>query len=271
MALVGSEAHQFYRSVLVHLNANHAPYLVGGAYAMEYVTGIGHRTKDLDLFVERRDLDEVVDTLRAFGCATWEEGRHWLWKATWQGHVIDVIFGAGNGQILVDREWLEYALPGEVFAVPVRLCPVEETIWMKAFIMERERYDGADVAHFIGAWAEKLDWERLLRRFGADWPVLLSHLILFGYIYPAERKRVPGWVIEELIARWLLEPQAVASPRLCRGGLLSRAQYLVDLNDWHYLDGRLVPFGHMTAEDAAIWSNEAKDKPRARKAASQKR
>jgi len=30
-----------------------------------------------------------------------------------------------------------------------------------------------------------------VRRFGDAWPVLLSHLILFGFIYPGERGRVP--------------------------------------------------------------------------------
>jgi hypothetical protein len=59
---------------------------------------------------------------------------------------------------------------------------VEETIWSKAFVMERERYDGADIAHLLRASAERLDWHRLLERFDAHWPVLLSHLILFGFI-----------------------------------------------------------------------------------------
>jgi hypothetical protein len=27
----------------------------------------------------------------------------------------------------------------------VKLMPVEESIWTKAFIMERERFDGADI------------------------------------------------------------------------------------------------------------------------------
>jgi hypothetical protein len=30
------------------------------------------------------------------------------------------------------------------YDVPVIFCPPEEMIWSKAFVMERERYDGAD-------------------------------------------------------------------------------------------------------------------------------
>jgi hypothetical protein len=259
-----SETHEFYRSALAHLNTEQIGYLVGGAYAMECVTGIGHRTKDLDLFVCRRDLGRLLTSLRRFGCATSLPGPHWLSKAIWQGHVIDVIFGAGNGQILIDDSWFDQATPAEVFGVPVYLCPVEESIWMKAFIMERERYDGADVVHFVRARAEQLDWNRLLRRFGSDWPVLLSHLILFGYVYPAERQRVPSWVMKELMARMLAEPEVPIDWRLCRGGLLSRAQYTVDLEDWNYLDARVRPYGRMTPEDAAAWTGEATDRPRAR-------
>ena len=53
--------------------------------------------------------------------------------------------------------------------------------------MERERYDGADIAHLLRARADQLAWRRLLRRFGPHWRVLLGHLVLFGFVYPGER------------------------------------------------------------------------------------
>src|SRR5437899_2577696 len=84
----------------------------------------------------------------------------------------------------------------EVLGVPVRLCPAEEIIWSKAFIMERERYDGNDVAHLLRARGCALDWDRLLRRFDGHWRVLLSHIVLFGFIYPAERAAIPARVEE---------------------------------------------------------------------------
>ena len=42
---------------------------------------------------------------------------------------------------------------------------------------------------------EKAD---VLRRFGSDWRLLLNHLILFGFVYPSERSRIPDWVIRKL-------------------------------------------------------------------------
>ena len=88
---------------------------------------------------------------------------------------------------------------------------------MKAYIMERECFDGADIADILRCCAAELDWWHLVRRFGSDWRVLLSHLILFGYIYPGERKRIPLPVTEELIA--LLRNEA-KTPRI--GAVMSR-------------------------------------------------
>ena len=122
--------------------------------------------------------------------------------------------------------------------------PVEEMIWSKAFLMERERFDGADVLHLIRARQKEINWPRLLSRFGEHWRVLLSHLVLFPYVYPNEP--APQDVIDELLDRAKNEPKADEGIRLCRGPLLSRAQYLVDVERWNYVDAREVPLGTMT-------------------------
>jgi hypothetical protein len=36
-----------------------------------------------------------------------------------------------------------------ILDTPVRIAPLEEIIWQKAYIMERERFDGADIAHLL--------------------------------------------------------------------------------------------------------------------------
>jgi hypothetical protein len=134
----------------------------------------------------------------------------------------------------------------------VDLCPIEETIWSKAYVMERERYDGADVIHLLRGCGQAIDWQRLLARFGGHWRVLLSHLVLFGFVYPGEQSRVPAWVLQELIGRLRREMEAPgAEARICQGTVLSAAQYLVDIEEWGYEDARLRPRGKLTREDAA--------------------
>jgi hypothetical protein len=48
------------------------------------------------------------------------------------------------------------------------------------------------------------------------------------------------------------------APRLCRGTLLSRGQYLEAL-DRGYQDARLPPEGTMRREDVAIWTKAAEE------------
>jgi hypothetical protein len=133
------------------------------------------------------------------------------------------------------------------------LCPPEELLWSSAFVQERERYDGAAVLHLLHAQAAYLDWDRLLGRFGDHWPVLLSYLVLFHFAYPDRRGDVPDAVMNELTAR-LRNQQPEPDNHLCLGTLLSRQQYLFDVDQLGYADARLRPHGEMTPEQAEIWT-----------------
>jgi hypothetical protein len=79
--------------------------------------------------------------------------------------------------------------------------------------------------------------------------------VLFDYVYSDARQLVPAWVRRELTAR--LDTWEPSGDRICRGTLLSRSQYLVDLEQWGYRDARLLPRGTMTAEQIAVWTAAA--------------
>jgi hypothetical protein len=251
------EAVEFYRAAVAALLDAGPPFLVGGGYAFRHYTGIERYTKDLDLFVRPRDGQAVLDTLAAAGHRTEMVFPHWLGKVYGGDAFIDVVFSSGNGVAVVDDEWFDHAEIGQVLGLALPVCPAEETIWSKAFVAERERYDGADIAHLIHARGDRLDWSRLLRRFGARWRVLMSHLVLYGFIYPGERERVPAWVMSALMRRLSGElggdPPDEQDRRLCRGTLLSREQYLPDL-DAGYCDARLDDGVWMSAGDIALWT-----------------
>jgi hypothetical protein len=296
-APLSPEIAGFYRHAMAVLEHAGISILVGGAYAFARYTGIVRDTKDFDLFILPRDFDAALAALAAAGYPVERNFPHWLGKARGaDGSFVDLIFGSGNGLTAVDEGWFRHARRGEVLGVQVRLCPPEEMLWSKAFIMERERYDGADVAHLLHCCAEELDWQRLLARFGEHWRVLLSHLVLFGYIYPARpatpatpasaasathpppgAARVPAAVMATLIGRLsreTFEPAAgaegaagdtvngasgaVADP-LCRGTILSRAQYLSDIATHGYLDARLPPSGTMSPEQVEQWTAAIED------------
>ena len=247
---------RFHASVLTELNTAGFEFLVGGGHALERYLGIGRSVKDLDLFMRERDVPGALSHIEQRLGYAWEMTfPHWLGKIKRHDREhIDVIFNSGNGVCAVDDEWFRHAMPSTVMGQPARLCPAEETIWSKAFVMERERYDGADIAHLIHARAEALDWDRLVRRFGRHWRVLLSHLILFGFVYPSERTRVPEALMRRCLRALEHEMRHPAARRVCRGPITSRAQYLVDVQLWGYQDARLVPHGTLSEEDASIWT-----------------
>jgi len=254
-AQLDPRALAFYTRTLAALDAAGAEFLVGGAYALGRYTGIERHTKDFDLFVRRRDLDTILELLAGAGCRTELPYPHWLGKAHCDDHFVDVIFSSGNGVAQVDDDWFAHAPPADVFGRSVRLCPPEEMIWSKAYVMERERFDGADILHLLRAHGAALDWTRLLGRFGAHWRVLLSHLLLFDFAYPSERARIPRRVREDLWERVRNEMDAPsASSRVCFGTLLSREQYIIDLITWGYRDARLEADGPMSRENVAIWT-----------------
>jgi hypothetical protein len=183
---------------------------------------------------------------------------HWLGKVYYADQFIDIIFSSGNGLCEVDPLWFKHAVSGTVFGLPIRICPLEEMIWSKAFIMERERFDGADVAHLILKCGKRMDWDRLLLRFGQHWRVLLSHIILFDYIYPSETLCIPQYIRDELLHRLKNEMMSPSPDEpMCRGPLLSRNQYQIDTANFGYRDARIAPEGKLSTEEAASWTAAA--------------
>jgi hypothetical protein len=246
---------ELYRTALEMLNRSGVPYMVGGTYAFQYYAGISRSTKDIDIFVRPRDVQRVLDVLVRAGFKTEIAFTHWLAKAHHGDRFIDIVYSSVNGTAEVDDEWFAHAVDEDVLGTTVKLCPPEEMIWSKALIMERERYDGADVAHMLRHCSGLLNWDRLVRRFGTHWRVLLAHLVLFGFIYPGERALIPSAVMRELVNRLIGELEVpTRDTKVCQGTLLSRAQFLVDIDEWGYEDARLHPRGAMSEEQVAEWT-----------------
>ncbi len=246
-------ARQFYEDTLRTLVRADVPFLVGGALALKYFAKIARDTKDLDILIRRRDLDRALEVLADHGYDTELLFPHWLAKA-WSGpHFIDIIFDSANGLCKVDDDWFEHASHCSLWGVPVLVCPAEEMILSKSFVMERERFDGADVYHLLEACCDSLDWSRLIECFGANWRVLLGHLVFFSFVYPQRRQGVPRWVMDTLLdrAKREHEPEDV---EVCRGTLLSREQYLIDLRERGYADARVAPWGDVSQDDIRRWT-----------------
>ena len=242
------KTQDFYRDAMRRLDDAGLRYVVGGGYAMAYYTGIRRNTKDLDLFVTPSDHKRVLEVLNNAGYRTEYFYPFWIAKVLSGEAFIDILYNSGNGLCAVDDEWLAHSVPHEVLGYTTRLTPAEEQLWSKAFVQDRDRFDGGDVIHLILSRGHEMDWERLMRRFKDHERVLLAHLILFGYAYPCDREQVPAWVMERLLKS--VEDEETPTHRLCRGPNLAHGgSYGTAIRQWGYFDGRLRPHGPLTEQE----------------------
>lgn len=238
-AVPDPRAEALYSRALERLIESGIPFLVGGAYAMREYVGISRWTKDLDLFCPRTEGERVLEVLEATGWEVELTDPVWLAKGRLQDLLIDVLFNSGNGLHPVDQSWFRRAPAVQVFGLLVRLVPVEEMILSKAYVQERDRYDGPDIHHLILRHGRNLDWHHLLALLEPHWEVLLAHLVTFRFVYPSEHDQVPTWVMRELLRR--VEDQLDSPPtmdRVCQGTLLSRTEYEIDVREWGFRDAR---------------------------------
>lgn len=56
-----ARAYLFYRQVLGILNRTSVPFLMGGGFALEFYTHLGKAKKDMDLVIQRHDLEKVFE------------------------------------------------------------------------------------------------------------------------------------------------------------------------------------------------------------------
>ena len=74
-------------------------------------------------------------------------------------------------------------------------------------------------------------------------------------IFPSDRSKVPQWVVEELSEKLAKETRRGDLPdKICYGTIVSRQQYLVDVNERGYRDARLEPLGNMSEDEIARWT-----------------
>ena len=226
------EAASLYREVLLAMNEHGVPYAVAGAFALEKYTGIWRVTKDLDLFMKPEDVPEALEYLKEHGfrCETLDPV--WLAKAHRGEYFVDLISGMSNAVITVDDSWMGRAQPAVVAGVDSRIISAEDLLTSKLFVIRRERFDGADIAHIIYRSGGKLDWGRVLQLAGEHWEIVLWALLLFRYIYPAHTGYVPATLWQDLLTRLVEEFQHPDPKAPFRGSLVDDNMFLIDMKDW---------------------------------------
>jgi hypothetical protein len=225
-----------FREALTVLNECGVPYAVSGAFALQRHTGIWRFTKDLDVFLIAENVRSALHCLKADGFECEVPDPVWLAKAHRDGFYIDLITGMSNAVITVEHTWIDRSQPAVIAGVKTRVLAPEELLASKVFVTRRERFDGADIAHIILGTRGKMDWARILEVVGEHWELLLWHLVLFAYVYPAFTHFVPDSLWQDLSQRFSkrLASRDAAAP--FRGSLVDENMFAIDMRDWGMAD-----------------------------------
>src|SRR3569832_2424467 len=129
-----------------------------------------------------------------------------------------------NQRSKVDRAWIEQGPEVGVDGVRFRLMPAEELLWIKLYIMQKDRCDWPDALNLVYTAGRDLDWRYVLARFGDDRPLLGGLLSLFLWVCLV-------WV-RDLLA-WLWRVVGVSPDRISGGPEVYRQRSdLLDTRPW---------------------------------------
>jgi Nucleotidyl transferase of unknown function (DUF2204) len=231
------KAEAFYAEALRQLKKSGVPFMVAGTYAVSSYTGIRRPTKDLDVFCRAGDYPRILKYFQDLNYRTVIDDERWIAKVKKSRWTFDVIFNSRTAATPITDSWFEERHSCKIYGIEVQLIAPTELVWSKVFVQNRERYDGADIAHVMLKEHDQIDWKRLLAYMEQYWEVLLSHILNFRFIYPTERHRVPQWLMDELMERLRMqEGLPVPQTRVCRGRMFSRGDYEIDVREWGFVD-----------------------------------
>jgi hypothetical protein len=230
---------EFYSAVLQILQDNSVSFLLGGTYAMRHYIGINRRTKDLDIFCKAGDSIKILSLMKKAGFQTEVTDARWLAKIYHKNRefFIDLIFSSIQGVWHVSDDWFEEAEVIEFLGYNLSLIPPLYMILSKIYFHDVALYHEADVNHIILRRGKEINWKKLLNIMEMHWELLFAQIINFRFIYPSESAIIPMWLMEEFAQR-LSTQLKIPTPKdkICRGPLISRTQYIVDIEQWGYKD-----------------------------------
>jgi hypothetical protein len=192
-----AEEWRVYRPVLDSLRERGVRFSVGGGLAFSYYSTLWRNTKDLDIYIEGKDLDAVVGILTTHGFEDYfpqqEYDRAWIYRGFKDGLIFDVIWSTPNKRGDVDEAWVTAGPETTVGGVPLRVLPAEELIFAKLWVFQRHRCDWPDLLNVLWGVADwELDWDRLLGRVGEDRPLLAGLMSVFAWLCPDRAALLPG-------------------------------------------------------------------------------
>jgi hypothetical protein len=204
---------------------------IGGSLAMASYGRLNRPTKDLDLYVMPEDRDCLIAVLTDLGLNDYYPqvayDRCWIYRAVKEDAIVDVIWQMANRRSQVDEGWLTHGARIRFGDQCIPLIALEELIWSKLYVLQRDRSDWPDILNLLHSSTEKIDWQRLLGRIGADAPLLYAVLRIYAWLDPVAATSLPGWL--QHCAGLVLQSDTVDTPY--RAALLDSRPWLFPDDD----------------------------------------
>jgi hypothetical protein len=204
------------------------PFALGGASALASYTGGWRNTKDLDLYVLPWHRERMIALTARLGLVDYYDqvpyDRQWIYRATTDGVIVDLIWAAANHRYQLDEWWMS-GPEIRIWGRDVRVLPAEAMLCDKLFIVQRERCDWPDVMNLLYARGPNLDWAEILRRLDADTPLLAGALLMFRWLSPGLATKLPDWLWDRVN---LPLPERGRAPEVDR-----RRAALLDSREWY--------------------------------------
>lgn len=170
-------------------------FMLGGGFAMAAFTGRWRDTKDIDFYILPSDRDKVVAALTRAGFKDYFEqrpyDRKWIYRSVREEVVIDIIWAMANQRAAVDASWFTRAEELTLRSQKVQVVPLEEFIWAKLYILQRDHCDWTDVFNVVYANGPSIEWDHLMGRLGEDLNLLRGMLSVYAWLCPKKVRELP--------------------------------------------------------------------------------
>jgi hypothetical protein len=201
-AAISDAEWAIYQEAIQAIRQAKVSFLLGGGFALATFTGRWRDTKDIDFYVRREDRDAVVAALTKAGFADYYDqrpyDRKWIHRTIKSGVIVDIIWAMANQRSEVDDGWFERAGTVKVRDERLRVVPMEEFMWCKLYIMQRDHCDWTDLLNLLYANGQRIRWGHLINRLEDDKPLLKALLTIYSWLCPARAVRLPGKLWDEL-------------------------------------------------------------------------
>jgi hypothetical protein len=224
--LISPQEWRAYAQIIRAAEARQVPIAVGGGLAFSAYAQRWRSTKDIDFYILHKHVEEMIDIVRGGGFQDYYEqlpyDRRWIYRAHRDGIIVDLIWSMANYLTETDIGWLTGGAELQIRGTTVKLLPIEELIWAKLYVLQRDRCDWPDLLNLIYMRAAQVDWDRLLARIGKDLRLLGGMLNVFAWLCPDHAHAVPEWVWQRVGLLPPTEHEPACGPNVGRVTLLDR-------------------------------------------------